>query len=329
MIRRVIVFTVCAMLAFACTGCERSYTPHEGLHIITTIFPAYDAARSIAGLNAEVSLLLPPGSEVHSFEPTPQDIIDIQNCDLFIYNGGESDAWVDKLLSSDEYASLHTLRMMDCVDVLDEEAVNETESHDHYHEENNDHRDEHDHDVEHEHNGEADEHIWTSPLNVIKISEAIADALCEIDKTCAESYMSNLDMHKNMLLELDGEFRKLTESIDNRTMIFADRFPMRYFAEEYGFECYAAFPGCSSETEPSISTIVFLIDMVREKDINAVFCMEFSDGRMADTICDETDAKKYYLHSCHTVSANDFNKGITYETIMLQNFETLKLAFNG
>lgn len=299
---------------FTTVGCNRIQNTNDDgkLHIITTIFPAYDFARSIVGENARVTMLLPPGAEVHSFEPTAQDMIDIQQCDLFIYNGGESDEWVHTLLSSDEYKNTNTLCMMDCVVPLAEE------DHEHHGEEH------HDHDNEHEE--EMDEHVWTSPVNAIAISEAITKELCHIDEINENVYKSNMEIYRTHLKELDRQIREVAENAQTKTLVFADRFPMRYFAEEYGFDCHAAFPGCSTQTEPSVATIVELIDEVREGSLPAVFCMEFSDGRLADTICGETSAKKYYLHSCHNVAQSDFDSGVTYESLMKNNIDTLRMA---
>lgn len=312
--KRISAVILALAFLFVFSSCKKpvsqSYDTDSKLHIISTIFPAYDFARNIAGSYASVSLLLPPGAEVHSFEPTPQDMIDIQKCDLFIYNGGESDEWVKTLLSAEEYKKVRTLRMMDSVRVLDEQHIDCT--------------DEHECDEE----AETDEHVWTSPVNAIKISASITDALCDIDSLHSDYYNANFSVYKAHLSALDMEFRNISSKACTDTLVFADRFPMRYFAEEYGFKCYAAFPGCSSQTEPSAATVVFLIDKIRDEHLPAVFCMEFSDGRMADTICSETDAKKFYLYSCHNVSKTDFDNGVTYEQLMQRNIAALKDALH-
>ena len=316
MIKRLTAFTIALFSILTLFGCTENLDDNnETISIVTTIFPAYDFAKNIAGKSAKVSMLIAPGSEVHSFEPSPQDMIKIQKCDLFIYTGGESDEWVNTLLSSNEYKNLHVLRMMDCVDILNEEHIEGMESEDH-HEEDSHHESE-----------EADEHVWTSPKNAVKISESIMKQLKQIDPDNAKAYGNNFNTYKEKLNAVDMRLTDESNQIQNKTLVFADRFPMRYFAEEYGFDYYAAFPGCSSQTEPSSSTIVFLIDKVKQQNIPAVFCIEFSNGKLADTICEETSAKKYTLYTCHNISKEDFDKGVGYIELMQKNADTLKEAF--
>lgn len=316
MIKRLTAFTIALFSILTLFGCTENLDDNnETISIVTTIFPAYDFAKNIAGKSAKVSMLIAPGSEVHSFEPSPQDMIKIQKCDLFIYTGGESDEWVNTLLSSNEYKNLHVLRMMDCVDILNEEHIEGMESEDH-HEEDSHHESE-----------EADEHVWTSPKNAVKISESIMKQLKQIDPDNAKAYGNNFNTYKEKLNAVDMRLTDVSNQIQNKTLVFADRFPMRYFAEEYGFDYYAAFPGCSSQTEPSSSTIVFLIDKVKQQNIPAVFCIEFSNGKLADTICEETSAKKYTLYTCHNISKEDFDKGVGYIELMQKNADTLKEAF--
>ena len=310
MLKRTISIIMFILLIFCAAGCTADIQKNDKLSIITTIFPAYDFARAVAGDMADVTMLLSPGAEIHSFDPTPRDMTAILHCDLFIYNGGESDAWVEKLLSSSEYKDVKTLRMTDCVKLYDEEIKEGME------------------DKGGDDEKEADEHVWTSPVNAISIVNAIAVKLTDIDGRNAGTYMTNAQNYTMKLTDLDMRFKKAVEKIQNKTLVFADRFPMRYFTEQYGFDYYAAFPGCSSQTEPSAATITFLIKKINDENIPAVFTIEFSDGRLADTICAETNAKKYTLHSCHNVTAEDFNAGKTYIDIMNDNLNTLTEAFN-
>ncbi len=307
-----LICVICLLcFVFSFSGC----TPDEkdtGISIVATIFPAYDFARELTGELASVKMLVSPGNEVHSYEPSPKDMLDIQKCDLFIYTGGESDAWVDELLNAKEYKNINTLRMTDCVELEREELKEGMEG-----------------EADGDENGdEYDEHVWASPVNAIKISKEIANALCDIDSKNADTYKAKLEVYKAKLTSLDSQLREIAGSINNKTLIFADRFPMRYFADEYGFDYYAAFPGCSSKTEASSATVVFLIEKVKSENIPAVFCIEFSDGRLADTICSETGAKKYTLHSCHNVTRDDFENGVTYIELMDRNIKTLKEAFS-
>lgn len=301
--KRLISALLCLCLILC--GCTaQPEKPHDEtkLQIVCTSFPAYDFAREIAGDRAELTLLIKPGSEVHSYEPTPKDMIRIQESDLFICNGGESEQWAKTLITPE----LNTIYMMDCVDTVEESADGIYNAEDG--------------------EPELDEHVWTSPLNAIKISEEICNALCKLDTDNAEEYKMNFAAYKAQLMALDREFRQVIKNSGKHTLVFADRFPMRYFALEYGLDCYAAFPGCSSETEPSAKTVAYLIDRVREDKIPAVLYMEFSNQKMADVICEDTGCKKLPFYSAHSVSAEQFEQGVSYLDLMRINLNSLKEA---
>ena len=301
--KRLIAALLCLCLMLC--GCTaQPEKPHDEtkLQIVCTSFPAYDCAREIAGDRAELTLLIKPGSEVHSYEPTPKDMIRIQESDLFICNGGESEQWAKTLVTPE----LNTIYMMDCVDTVEESADGIYNAEDG--------------------EPELDEHVWTSPLNAITISEEICNALCKLDTDNAEEYKTNFAAYKAQLMALDREFRQVIKNSGKHTLVFADRFPMRYFALEYGLDCYAAFPGCSSETEPSAKTVAYLIDRVREDKIPAVLYMEFSNQKMADVICEDTGCKKLPFYSAHSVSAEQFEQGVSYLDLMRINLNSLKEA---
>ena len=301
--KRLIAALLCLCLMLC--GCTaQPEKPHDEtkLQIVCTSFPAYDFAREIAGDRAELTLLIKPGSEVHSYEPTPKDMIRIQESDLFICNGGESEQWAKTLITPE----LNTIYMMGCVDTVEESADGIYNAEDG--------------------EPELDEHVWTSPLNAIKISEEICNALCKLDTDNAEEYKMNFAAYKAQLMALDREFRQVIKNSGKHTLVFADRFPMRYFALEYGLDCYAAFPGCSSETEPSAKTVAYLIDRVRENKIPAVLYMEFSNQKMADVICEDTGCKKLPFYSAHSVSAEQFEQGVSYLDLMRINLNSLKEA---
>lgn len=301
--KRLIAALLCLCLMLC--GCTaQPEKPHDEtkLQIVCTSFPAYDFAREIADDRAELTLLIKPGSEVHSYEPTPKDMIRIQESDLFICNGGESEQWAKTLITPE----LNTIYMMDCVDTVEESADGIYNAEDG--------------------EPELDEHVWTSPLNAIKISEEIFNALCKLDTDNAEAYKTNFTAYKAQLMALDREFRQVIKNSGKQTLVFADRFPMRYFALEYGLNCYAAFPGCSSETEPSAKTVAYLIDRVREDKIPAVLYMEFSNQKMADVICEDTGCKKLPFYSAHSVSAEQFEQGVSYLDLMRINLNSLKEA---
>mgnify|MGYP002551190837 FL=1 len=296
-----ILLCLCLMLC-GCTAQPEKPHDETKLQIVCTSFPAYDFAREIAGDRAELTLLIKPGSEVHSYEPTPKDMIRIQESDLFICNGGESEQWAETLITP----KLNTIYMMDCVDTVEESADGIYNAEDG--------------------EPELDEHVWTSPLNAIKISEEICNALCKLDTDNAEAYKTNFTAYKAQLMALDREFRQVIKNSGKHTLVFADRFPMRYFALEYGLDCYAAFPGCSSETEPSAKTVAYLIDRVREDKIPAVLYMEFSNQKMADVICEDTGCRKLPFYSAHSVSAEQFEQGVSYLDLMRINLNSLKEA---
>lgn len=301
--KRLIAALLCLCLVLC--GCTaQPEKPHDEtkLQIVCTSFPAYDFAREIAGDRAELTLLIKPGSEVHSYEPTPKDMIRIQESDLFICNGGESEQWAKTLITPE----LNTIYMMGCVDTVEESADGIYNAEDG--------------------EPELDEHVWTSPLNAIKISKEICNALCKLDTDNAEAYKTNFAAYKAQLMALDREFRQVIKNSGKHTLVFADRFPMRYFALEYGLDCYAAFPGCSSETEPSAKTVAYLIDRVREDKIPAVLYMEFSNQKMADVICEDTGCKKLPFYSAHSVSAEQFEQGVSYLDLMRINLNSLKEA---
>ena len=302
---------VAAMLC-ACVPADDKNEDSDRLSIVTTIFPPYDFARQIAGENADINMLLKPGMESHSYDPTPQDIIMIQNCDLFIYCGGESDKWVDSILSSGKMPK-KIISMMDCVDAV-EEVVKEGMTVDEEEEEGD--------------SVEYDEHVWTSPRNASLITRKISEALIGLDAEHAEEYKSKTTAYAAELSALDDSYRRTVENGSRKLIVFGDRFPFRYLTDEYGLNYYAAFPGCSSETEPSAATISFLIDKVNEKKIPVVFTIEFSNGKVADTICSATGAKKLMLHSCHNVSADDFKNGATYVSLMQNNLKSLEEALS-
>ena len=315
-----LLFIIYLILSLCACGEAPAESGGEGLNIVCTVFPAYDFAREIAGEKANVVLLVPPGSEAHSFEPTPQDIIRIENCDLLLCNGGESEAWLEEILEGRENDIL-TLTMMDCVETLEEENKEGMQATEHSHEEHNEHEHE-----EHGHEEEYDEHVWTSPVNAELIVSALCERLCEIDPENSSFYRANWKYYVAELQELDTAFRKTVENGKFDTLIFADRFPVRYFVEEYGLDYYAAFPGCADDTEPSARTVAFLIDKVREEGIPAVMFIEFSNEKMADVICEDTGCEKLLFHSCHSVSAEQLKNGVSYLELMWANVESLKEA---
>lgn len=305
------------------TGCSSNKENDGKLNVVTTIFASYDFTRQIVKENGNVTMLLPPGAETHSYEPTPQDIIKISESDVFIYIGGENDQWVDEILDTIDTENIKIIKLMDLVETVEEEIVEGMEAEED-HEEGEATNDAHEHDEE----TEWDEHVWTSPKNAITISKALAKEFEEIDKDNTKVYEENLDSYVSTLTQLDSEFEEVINNSKRDVMIFGDRFPIRYFVEEYGLKYYAAFPGCSSETEASASTVAFLIDKVNQENIPVVFKIELSTGNIANTISEATGAKVLTFYACHNLSKEDFDNGKTYVDFMRDNLKNLKEALN-
>lgn len=301
-----------------CKSINESTPKDDRLSIVTTIFPSYDFARELTAGEADLKMLLKPGTEMHSYEPTPQDIIAIQNCDIFIYVGGESDTWVDECLASIE-GEHKVIKLLDCVEPVEEEIVEgmdvEEEADEHGHE----------HEIEEK---EFDEHVWTSPRNAIVIMQQMEKVLSEVEPQKAEVYQTRSKAYCDRLKELDEAFVDITTHAKRHTLIFGDRFPLRYFADAYQLEYYAAFPGCSSDTEASASTIAFLINKVKDEQIPVVFKIELSNGQTAECIAEDTGSVVKTFYACHNLSKEEFEAGKSYLDFMWENVDSLKEALN-
>ncbi len=313
-----------AMLSACKTDKDETENNSDKISIVTSIFPYYDFVRSIAGDRAEIKLLLSPGNELHNYEPSPSDIVAIENCDIFIYNGGESDEWVESVLDSLENNTMKKLRMMDYVALLCEEGDEHDHSDEHTHDE--DEEENHSEEDEHSHEHGYDEHIWTSVRNAEKLSTKIAETLCEVDSENSDFYRNNCDNYSLKLRQLDENITETVNNSNRNTIVFGDRFPFLYFVTDYYLKYECAFPGCNSNTEPSISTVTHMIDFVREEDIPVVFYLEFSNGKTANLIAEDTGAETMRFSSCHNVTKEEFEQGVTYISLMEQNLEALKEA---
>ena len=333
----------CALAAsvaiFGLTACSnQDKADAHKLKIVTTNFAEYDFARQITGDKADVKMLLKPGAESHSYEPSPQDIKTIQDSDLFVYVGGDSDEWVGDILESMDKKP-NTFKLMDAVDLMEEE-VKEGMVHEHEHEEHADkheehadkheeHADKHEHEHEkHADEPEMDEHVWTSPVNAIKIVEKMSAEIIKLDPNNADTYKKNTEEYIKKLQKLDGEFREVVKNGKRKEIVVGDRFPFLYFVKEYGIEYYAAFPGCSNDTDTNPATIAFLTEKVKEDNIPVVFHIELSNEQMSKAIAEATGAKSELLNAVHNISDEDFKKGVTYIDLMEHNVEVLKEALN-
>ena len=311
--KKMLAFFLALLFLLSFSGCGANVTentlPDEKLQIITTSFPPYDFARQLAGDMAEVTMLLPPGQESHAFEPTPKDMLRLEQADLFIMGGGKSDEWAKKLAKSANLGAENTLSMMDNFPVLPETYhAHETDAHNE--------------------NYAYDEHVWTSPAGAMEICKNIAHALCVLSPENSEIFSKNLEEYLKKLESLDNEFWHVVESSPRKTLIFGDRFPFRYFAQRYGLLYYSAFPGCAGETEPDAATMKFLIDKVNQEKIPVVLHIELSNRKVADAICEATGAKPMLLHACHGVTKEELAAGATYLSLMQQNLAVLKEALS-
>ena len=303
-----------ALCAVCLTGCAARDTMRgEKLRVVTTLFPYYDFARAITGGRAEVTLLLSPGREAHSFEPTPLDAVAIARADVFVYNGGESEAWVEDLLDAAGESVGAAVRMMDYTDARAEEYVEGMQIAKDAAEDEEEDSDE----------IAYDEHIWTSPKNAAALCGALCEALCAADEENADAYRANCADYVERLDALDARFRALRAGAKRDLVVFADRMPLLYFCKEYDLRYRAAFHGCSGDTEPSIATLKFLIDKVSAEDIPMVYTVDLSSKRIAEAVSEATGAEIGTLYSLQTISRADFDAGETYVSMMERNLAAL------
>ena len=324
------------VLAFAVTGCASdsgaasaagsvfAKNSSDKLKIVCAVFPEYDWTKEILGdkaSGADITYLLEKGSDLHNYQPSAEDIVKISSCDIFMYVGGESDGWAEDALKEAVNKDMKVINLMAVLgDSAKEEEVKEgmqeEEEHDHH-----DHHEEDDDEIEY------DEHVWLSLKNAEMFCGEIADALCEKDPGNSETYKANLAAYNEKLGALDADFSALLENAPEKTLIFADRFPFRYFTDDYGLDYYAAFVGCSAETEASFRTVTFLAEKTDELNIDTVYTIENSDGKIARSVIENTknkDQKIAVLDSVQSVSAEQIGNGVTYLGIMQSNYDVLK-----
>ena len=327
--KKVFVFLLTFVLLVSCTvTCVGAET--NKINIVTTIFPIYDWVREVIGNNTShvnITLLLDNGVDLHSYQPAAQDILVISTADLFIYVGGESDEWVEDVLHSAMNPNLKAMNLVEIMgeDIKTEEIVEGME-HDHDHD-----REEHDHEESEEHEDEADEHVWLSLRNAGKLTKIIADMLSGIDPDYAEYYRANAAAYIGKLADLDAQYTETVNGSVHKTLLFGDRFPFRYLADDYSLTYYAAFTGCSAESEASFETIVFLAGKNNELGLPAVLTIEHPKTRIAETIVQATstkDQKILVLDSMQGTTAADIQAGMTYLSVMASNLEVLKEALN-
>lgn len=306
----VVAVAICCVMLVPFFGSVESAAPQKPVSVVTTGFAPYDFARQVAGDDATVTMLLAPGEESHTFEPTPQDILLIEQCDVFVYGGGESDAWVDDILSSLKGSRI-VVRMMDVVEVQEEVLLDGMEG-----------------EADEAEDGETeyDEHVWTSVANAVQITEAIRQALCKVDPAHEAAYRNRAEAYTAQLTAMDEAFLQLGREAAGQVFVVGDRFPFLYFAQRYGFTFYAAFPGCSAQSNANPGTIAALTQRIRQQNLPVVFKVDMSSGNVAQTLSSATGAKVLTLYSAHTISAEDFSNGETYLSLMQRNLDALRAA---
>ncbi len=308
MMKRILA-ALCAAALLALTGCapapaSSSPAGKEKLTVYATLFPQYDFAREIAGDRAEVILLLPPGVESHSFEPTPADIAGISKSDLLLYTGDAMEPWAAKLIVGDLPDTVRAVDLSQGVALLAEEHEEEGHAH------------------------PFDPHIWTSPVNAMIMARTVVSALCEADPEGAEAYRANGERYLAELESLDDEIRTIVSQAKRRELVFGGRFAFHYFTAEYGLTAYSAYDSCSEETEPSAKAVSEVIGRVREDHLPVVYYEELTEPKVARSIAQETGAKLLLLHSCHNLSKDELAAGESYLSLMKQNAQNLREGLN-
>lgn len=321
------VLLICSLAGFSFAAEPNSDDDHQ-IQIVATIFPEYDWVMNVLGenpANAEVTFLLSNGVDIHSYQPTVDDILKISTCDLFIYAGGESDAWVNDALQQAVNPDRITINLLETMGdaAKEEELVEGMQAEEHEHEEDHEHEHEGEEDVEY------DEHVWLSLRNASTLVGAISDALQVIDPENAEIYAANAEAYETELNALDDAYEAAVDAAARDTLLFGDRFPFRYLTDDYGLNYYAAFVGCSAETEASFETITFLIDKVNELELPVILTIDGSDQKIAETIVQNTETKDQNIltmNSMQSITTQDIQDGKTYLSIMEDNLTVLKEA---
>lgn len=310
-----IILILC--LTSCSTDSKESLKNNEKLQIVTTTFPAYDWVREILGEksdNADITFLLDTGVDMHSFQPSVDDILNISKCDMFVYVGGESDQWAQDALKEASNKDMTAVNLLEVLgDSVKEEEIIEGMDHDC------------------EEDPESDEHVWLSLKNAKKFCNYITQKLSEIDPENAESFQHNNQAYVEKLSDLDKKYQSEINSAKRNVLLFADRFPFRYLTDDYNISYYAAFPGCSAETEASFETITFLAGKINERKLTSVITIEGSDKKIADTVINETQPKHMNiltLDSMQSITSKDIENGLTYLSVMENNLENIKTALN-
>lgn len=321
LIATIIIAIICIIIGFSAN--KPRFLKSDKLNIVVTTFSTYDFAKQIVGDKADVTFLLGPGVDSHSYEPSAKDLVKLKNADVFIYIGGEMEQWVDKVLETDTINKEATtlIQVTESVETIEEQEVDGAEEEEHHHDED------HENDEEHEHEeGAFDEHIWTSPSNAIKMVEYLNEKFANLDSNNKEEYQKNADNYIEQIKDLRTKIQEIVDNKKRNRLVFGDKMPMQYFLNEFGLTASAAFNGCSTETEPGTKTITYLVSKVKEENIPVVLYIELSTGKTAKSIANETGAKSMQIQTLHNISKDDFKNGETYVSLMTRNLQVLKEA---
>ena len=324
--RGIVSVVLCILTVLLVCGCTQGKQAEGGIDnisVVATIFPEYDWVKNLLGENPgniDLTLLIENGADLHSYQPSVDDIVTIENCDLFIYVGGESDEWVEDVLANAKNPNMVVINLLEVLgdDVKEEEIVEGMEA-----------EEEEGEGEEGEEEAEADEHVWLSLRNAQKFCDEIAGALCTVDPANEANYKANLASYKEKLSALDEEYKNACDSATQKTVLFGDRFPFRYLTEDYGLTYYAAFVGCSAETEASFKTIIFLAEKTDELSLPAILTIEGGNDKIAASVRDNTKDKNQEIltmHSMQSVTNKVIQEGVSYVSLMEQNLEVLKKA---
>lgn len=320
--KKVLSVIACALAtAMLLCSCVLPQKPEEGFKIVCTTFVEYDLIRNITGSENNIVLLNKNGADMHGFEPTAKDIVEIRTASLFVHVGGASDKWVDKTVTATENPDLKTVALMSYVETLSLEDIESMEFGEHHAHDHSQHSHTHSSD-------EADEHIWLSLKNTIGITNGLCNDLCEVDPENAAQYRANAAAYVAKLEALEKEYEKVFTGTERNVILFADRFPFGYLTHDYGVAHLAAFTGCSSESEITAETFAHLIEHTNELNLPYVLVLDGSDGKTAKTVCDATGAKALTVDSMQNVSLTDVENGATYIGIMQKNLEIFEEALN-
>lgn len=330
--KKILLMSLIMVIMVVSASCSNQKVDDDKITIVTTLFPQYDFAKQIVGDKCEVILLLPPGTDSHSYEPTPRDIINISEADMFIYTGDIMEAWAQTILDAVDNEDLKVVDVSKDIELLETgEVLHEHNHNEEFEEDEHEHSHEHSHEHEesedgfgHSHSHDIDPHFFTSPHNAMIMMNTILKEVVELDGDNEDYYVKNYETYLKELEAVDERLHEICESAENKTLYFGGKFAMLYFVNDYHLSYVSPFASCAHESEADPKSIVDIIECMNEHDAKAVFYEELADPKVAKIIAEEVDGETYLLHSCHNVSKDDLEKGVTYVDLMNQNADNLE-----